>query len=161
VACKIKGAIQGTSENDFEFRVHHKDGHPVWVAASWQPIYDSRGGSLGHRSSLRDITERKRAEEELRLHRDHLEELVKQRTEELALLNQLVYGSLESADVVAWWIYFKEEDTFHALENCRKVLGMTPAKGNSYRLSEWAQLLINAKTAWPEYGDTVFIGDGA
>ena len=66
VAQQIGEAVQGSSRNDFEFRVRHKDGHLVWVAASWQPIYDSRGARLGHRSSIRDIAERKRAEEALR-----------------------------------------------------------------------------------------------
>ena len=65
-ARQIGEAVQGSSRNDFEFRVRHKDGRLVWVAASWQPIYDSRGALLGHRSSMREITERKRAEEDLR-----------------------------------------------------------------------------------------------
>jgi C4-dicarboxylate-specific signal transduction histidine kinase len=46
--------------------VRHKDGHLAWVAASWQPIYDSQGARLGHRSSIRDIAERKQAEDALR-----------------------------------------------------------------------------------------------
>ena len=46
--------------------MRHKDGHLAWVAASWQPIYDSRGARLGHRSSIRDIAARKQAEDALR-----------------------------------------------------------------------------------------------
>lgn len=66
LARQMREAVHGSSRNDFEFRVSHKDGRSVWVAASWQPIYDSRGPRLGHRSSMRDITERKRAEGALR-----------------------------------------------------------------------------------------------
>ncbi len=66
VARHIREAVQGSSRNDFEFRVRHKDGHLAWVAASWQPIYDSRGARLGHRSSIRDIAERKQAQEKMR-----------------------------------------------------------------------------------------------
>ena len=66
VARQIREAVQGSSRNDVEFRVRHKDGHLEWVAASWQPIYDSRGTRLGHRSSIRDIAERKQAENALR-----------------------------------------------------------------------------------------------
>ncbi|MES0489332.1 MAG: PAS domain S-box protein [Leptospirales bacterium] len=48
--------------NDVEFRVICKDGSTCWAAISWQPIYDTDGSSMGYRSSVRDITERKRAE---------------------------------------------------------------------------------------------------
>ena len=65
-AQQMREAVQGSTRNDFEFRVRHKDGHLAWVAASWQPIQDSRGARLGYRSSIRDIAERKRAEEALR-----------------------------------------------------------------------------------------------
>ncbi len=74
VARQIREAVWGSSRNDFEFRVRHKDGHLAWVAASWQPIYDSRGVRLGHRSSIREIADRKRAEDALRRIADYLAE---------------------------------------------------------------------------------------
>ena len=74
VARQIREAVQGSSGNDFEFRVCHKDGHLAWVAASWQPICDSRGARLGHRSSIRDIAERKQAENTLRRSETYLAE---------------------------------------------------------------------------------------
>ena len=97
------------------------------------------------------------AEEELRKHRDHLEDLVKQRTEELALLNQLVYGSLASTDVGAWWIDFKEKDTYHALDNTVQMLGNTPEKTgeNTYRLSQWAKSLADTKATFPEHASVI------
>ena len=76
-------AVRGTSGNDEEFRLRCKDGSLRWAAISWQPIYDAAGSSLGHRSSVRDITARKQAEEALREARDELELGVQERTAEL------------------------------------------------------------------------------
>jgi len=77
VAAQMKDAVQGSSRNDFEFRVRYKKGHLAWVAASWQPIYDSQGARLGYRSSIRDIADRKQAEEALRQSETYLAEAQK------------------------------------------------------------------------------------
>ena len=58
----FKSAMEGSTGNDVEFRIVRKDGKIVWAAMSWQPIYDNKGVSLGHRESIRDITARKEAE---------------------------------------------------------------------------------------------------
>jgi len=62
----FQSALEGSTGNDVEFRIVRKDGKIVWAAMSWQPIYDNKGISLGHRESIRDITARKKAEEELK-----------------------------------------------------------------------------------------------
>ncbi len=74
VARELAQAVQGSSTNDFEFRVRHKHGSLAWVAASWQPIYDSQGARLGYRASLRDIGKRKQAEEALQQSEAYLAE---------------------------------------------------------------------------------------
>ncbi|MHB1511002.1 MAG: sensor domain-containing diguanylate cyclase [Acidimicrobiales bacterium] len=51
-------------------------------------IYDSNGTVVGAIESVRDITERQRAEEEVRESRQHLEEMVAARTAELDLANK-------------------------------------------------------------------------
>ena len=66
IAAHFKDALEGSSGNDVEFRIQHKDGTQKWGAVSWQPIFDSDGISLGHRSSIRDITDRKKAQEALK-----------------------------------------------------------------------------------------------
>jgi len=58
-------ALAGHTGQDLEFRIETKDGHVLWVALAWQPIYDDHGQSLGYRSSIRDITVQHFAREEL------------------------------------------------------------------------------------------------
>lgn len=61
-----------------------KDGQRIPVSLSVSPIRDGTGQLIGASRIARDITERKRAEEELRAYRDRLEDLVTERTAELA-----------------------------------------------------------------------------
>jgi PAS domain S-box-containing protein len=51
-----------------EFRYKHADGHYLWLEAVGKPLYDEAGRLYGAVSGSRDITERKRAEEDLRRH---------------------------------------------------------------------------------------------
>ena len=62
---QIRRALRGNSGQDYEFRARRKEGAEFWAAADWRPIYDSRGGYLGIRISIRDITQRKEAELQL------------------------------------------------------------------------------------------------
>ncbi len=65
-----------------------KDGRPVTVSMTLSPIKDASGQIVGASIIARDITERRRAEQELNQYREHLEELVAQRTDELARSNK-------------------------------------------------------------------------
>ena len=65
-----------------------KDGQDVWLSTSGVPILGESGELLGYRGADVDITERKLMEEELRKHRENLEELVEMRTTELAEANR-------------------------------------------------------------------------
>lgn len=62
---QIHRALRGGTGQDYEFRGKRKDGSEFWAAADWRPIYDGRGGHLGIRISIRDITQRKEAEQRL------------------------------------------------------------------------------------------------
>lgn len=78
-----KLAQRGEREYDTEFRVVWQDGSIHHLKAYGKLVRDANGRPLRMTGINFDITERKRAEEELRKYREHLEELVKERTIEL------------------------------------------------------------------------------
>lgn len=69
----LREAREGNSGNDHTFRILRKDGSLCWAAVSWQPIRDDEGAPLGVRTSVRDITKRKSAEEAMRVAREKAE----------------------------------------------------------------------------------------
>ncbi len=84
----LEAARQGTSGNDAEFRIVHRNGATKWVAISWQPISAIDEGPLGFRTSVREVTDRRRLRDQLRLHAEHLEQLVQERTARIHQLEQ-------------------------------------------------------------------------
>jgi len=85
-------AAEGRFEDE-GWRVR-KDGSLFWANVIITAVYD--GGRLcGFSKVTRDLTERKRTEEELRQARDLLERRVEQRTEELTFLNQTLQNEVE------------------------------------------------------------------
>jgi PAS domain S-box-containing protein len=82
--------FQRLPQRHLEYRLLHKDGHIIHCYSNPAAILHE-GQVIGTSAIIHDITERKRAEEELRRHRDHLEEMVKERTDELAQANERLH----------------------------------------------------------------------
>lgn len=70
-----------------EFRLRTKLGDYRWYIARGQALWDANGNPTRFAGSMRDTTERKRIETELQQHREHLEELVELRTQQIAMEN--------------------------------------------------------------------------
>ncbi len=68
---------------DFQYRIRDLEGRWRWYSVSGEPVFDAAGAFTGYRGVGQDITDRKNAEEEVRRHRDHLAELVRERTADL------------------------------------------------------------------------------
>ncbi|MCI0497771.1 MAG: PAS domain S-box protein, partial [Thermoplasmata archaeon] len=79
VAAAVGGIDQGGRM--WEARIVTRDGSVRHCEFSVSPI--THGGEAATMGTVRDVTLRRQAEEELRDHRDHLEELVGERTSEL------------------------------------------------------------------------------
>lgn len=87
LAAILDSARQGGSGNDREFRLLHREGQICWAAISWQPMSNAQQ-QLGFRTSVRDISARRKLRDELRLHAEHLEQLVQERTARIQQLEQ-------------------------------------------------------------------------
>lgn len=84
----LASARAATAGESVDFRCLSRSGLLRWMSLAWQPMYDAEGNYLGYRTSVRDVTERRELREQLRLHAEHLEQLVQERTERLWQLEQ-------------------------------------------------------------------------
>jgi PAS domain S-box-containing protein len=96
---RIEETLRGETYIDLDYRIVQPDGSIRWVTSRARAFYDDTGKPARMVGVIMDITELKRAEEELRKHREHLEELVAERTAELAVAKDQAEeaGRLKSA----------------------------------------------------------------
>ncbi len=85
----------GQPDRGVDWTLIRKDGSSVCIEMSVSLIRDAEDRPIGFRGIFRDITGRKRIEEELRRHRDHLEELVEERAREVLLANEQLKQGIE------------------------------------------------------------------
>lgn len=76
-------AIQGFRQPPYEMEIYHKSGSRRRFITIETPIFDDQGKVIAVEGTSRDITEKRKIEEQLERYRTHLEELVRQRTLEL------------------------------------------------------------------------------
>ena len=65
-------------------RAAARDGRQLWIELSANVVHSAEDGKVRIEAMVSDITQRQEAEQELTRHRDHLEELVAERTTELS-----------------------------------------------------------------------------
>jgi PAS domain S-box-containing protein len=103
-----------------------KKGEEKIIAWHNTVLRDGTGRILGTVSSGEDITERRKAEEELRQHREHLEELVQQRTAELIDSEEKYRTLVENVPLVVYRIGREGEIVF-VNRFVEEVFGYRPA----------------------------------
>ncbi len=114
---------------NLESEVYRSDGARIWISENARAVRDSEGFLLRYEGTVEDITSRRRAEEALQHAHEELEERVRERTAELALLNgnlrQLI-AQREHAEATAR----RSENKFRALvENAQDLTSIVTPDG--------------------------------
>ncbi|MBB6249847.1 PAS domain-containing hybrid sensor histidine kinase/response regulator [Nitrospirillum iridis] len=89
---------RGETVGHFDTMRRHKDGHDIDVSVTVSPIRDATGRVVGASKIARDISDRKRAVDELQRYRRSLEAQVVERTREIAAANSRLEAALKEAN---------------------------------------------------------------
>ena len=89
--------IENGSVNDFEALLQKKDGTTLFVSITAHIIFDENGQGVATEGVLRDITERKQAEERIRQMNAELEDRVLERTSQLQESNAYLTSLIETS----------------------------------------------------------------
>jgi PAS domain S-box-containing protein len=108
----ILGAIRaGVPVSHFETERICKDGRALTVSITVSPILDPDANVVGASKIVRDISERKRTEQELEKYRHHLEELVQERTADLLKAHNKLLDTQFAMDRIGIAIHWVDADT--------------------------------------------------
>ena len=117
---------------DYPLEIQHKDGHITPVLYNASVYRDENGKVIGVFAAARDITERKKAEEDLKKVHDNLEKLVEERTAEL----EKAYNSLKESEKglaeaqkmahIGNWEWDIEADKAYWSEEMYRIFGRDP-----------------------------------
>ena len=77
---QVEQGGEQTSSINFVMRQRCKDGTQIWTEIVSTPERDAQGVITGYHGISRDISKRKQIEDELARHREHLEDLIEERT---------------------------------------------------------------------------------
>jgi PAS domain S-box-containing protein len=95
VAEEMQTVLSGKMVKSLESSIHIHDGTQRILLWNASPLLDANGESIGIIVVGQDITDRKRMEDELRDHREHLTHLVDERTANLQEVNEQLRNEIE------------------------------------------------------------------
>ena len=91
----IQRSARDFSHWNHEYRIIHADGSTRWIAGDAEPQRGEEGSALWH-GFITDITERRALDSELANHRNHLEDLVAQKTAEVKASEAVAHAANSS-----------------------------------------------------------------
>lgn len=106
-----------------------KNGDLYWESISITPIYDDLGKLINYLAVKQDITERKKAEQEIRELNLSLEERIDKRTSELAEANASLMKQIEVRKIAELALAQSEKSYRMVVENVAEVIFQTDTNG--------------------------------
>ena len=123
---RAEGALAG-----WESEARRADGSRLWISEHARAIHDEQGAVVRYEGTFEDITARKHAEEALLSAQDELEDRVRERTAELALLNGTLRQHIEEREIAEAALR-RSESKFRALiENAQDLTSVLTPDGIS------------------------------
>ena len=121
-----------------EFRMCTKGGDWRWILSKGKAVeWDSDGNTTRMVGTHTDITDRKNAEEELKKHRDHLEELVAKRTKDLLKTNEELRAEITERKRFERALRESEEKYRDLVESANSIILRWDVKGNITYLNSY------------------------
>ena len=152
-ANKITEEARSGKIQEGEFVLKHKLGHGVPAHFS-MGAWERQGQQNGFIGTIHDITKRKQAEEELRKYRDHLEDLVAERTAQLTQMNEDMQKEITEREIAEEALQRSERYYRHLIENSSDIIIVLNDKAN-------IQYVSPSVTATAGYNSNDLIGKNA
>jgi PAS domain S-box-containing protein len=147
---RVKDFLENHEEQyAVEFRMKGKDGGWRWILSRGKAVeWDDDGSVTRMVGTHKDITERKEAEEELKIRREHLEELIDERTKDLQKANEGLMEEIAERRLVEEALRESERKYRDLVESANSIILRWDVEGNITYLNPYGLDLFGYK--WEE-----------
>ena len=156
-AVAIVTTLNSTGQWEGDYTAKRKDGTTFIVHGVATTVKDGKGTVIGYQSACLDATEQREAEKELKRHRDHLEQLVAERTADLKKSEEK-FRTL--ADFTYEWEYWigPDRSIIYMSPSCERITGYLADE--FYKNPGFMDTIIHPKdkAAFKEHVNTYHIG---
>ena len=127
-----RAALEGRSLTPLEHRILRKDGQIRWIRDRVVVRRDHAGRVVFYDGILTDITEEKRAQQEVQQLAQNLEQRVAERTAQLKAAHDQLRVLFEHAPVGISWVERGNPDVYHLNDRFCQIIGLSYREARSY-----------------------------